>query len=157
MLVWANICNIRFLCSSLSKLPTMKYFLVFAFLIFSYSFMGQETSETRSYGAVLQQGELLDFGNRSMKFKEVISDSRCPVNVTCIWAGEAKVLVEIFENGRFLEEKILLVNSKNSTLSFITEAVAYSISGIDLMPYPTVQSKNTKPDYSLEMRVSEKL
>ena len=118
--------------------------------------MAQETTEIRSYSAVMQQGELLNFGNRSLKFKDVISDSRCPRNVSCIWAGEAKVLVEIFENGRFLEEKILLVNSKNSALNFLSEAVAYSISGIDLMPYPTVQSKNNKPVYSLEMRVSEK-
>ncbi len=135
----------------------MKYFLVFAFLIFSISTMGQESSEIRTYSAVLQQGQLVDFGNRSMKFKEVVSDSRCPKDVTCIWAGEAKVLVQIFENGKFLEEKILLVNSKSSTLNFLYEAVAYSFSGIDLLPYPTVQSKNTNPDYSLEMNVSEKL
>ena len=135
----------------------MKYFLASTFLIFSYALMGQETAEIKSYSAAMQQGELLNFGNRSLKFKEVISDSRCPVNVTCIWEGEAKVLVEIFENGRFLEEKVLLVNSKNSSLNFLSEAVAYSISGIDLMPYPTVQSKSTKPEYSLKMRVSEKL
>ena len=134
----------------------MKYFFLFVFLTISFSFMAQETTEIRSYSAVMQQGELLNFGNRSLKFKDVISDSRCPKNVSCIWAGEAKVLVEIFENGRFLEEKILLVNSKNSTLNFLSEAVAYSISGIDLMPYPSVQSKNNKPVYSLEMRVSEK-
>ncbi len=135
----------------------MKYFSVFIFLIFSFSVMGQETSETRSYSAVVQQGELLNLGNRSLRFKEVISDSRCPKNVTCIWAGEAKVLVEIFENGRFLEQKVLLVNSKGSSLNFLSEAVAYSISEIDLMPYPTVQSKNITPDYILEMRVNEKL
>ena len=135
----------------------MKYFLVFAFLIFSISTMGQESSEIRTYSAVLQQGQLVDFGNRSMKFKEVVSDSRCPKDVTCIWAGEAKVLVQIFENGKFLEEKILLVNSKSSTLNFLYEAVEYSFSGIDLFPYPTVQSKNTNPVYSLEMNVSEKL
>lgn len=135
----------------------MKYFLVFVFLIFSFSVMGQETSETKSYSAAVQQGELLIFGNRSLRFKEVISDSRCPKNVTCIWAGEAKVLVELFENGMFLEEKILLVNSKSSSLNFLSEAVVYTLSGIDLMPYPTVQSKNAKPDYSLKMRVSEKL
>ncbi len=135
----------------------MKYFLISAFLIFSFSVMGQDTSETRSYSAAMQQGELLNFGNRSLKFKDVISDSRCPINVTCIWAGEAKVLVELFENGRFLEEKVLLVNSQNSSLSFLSEAVEYSISGIDLMPYPTIESKNTKPDYSLKMWVSEKL
>ena len=139
------------------KPTTMKYFSVFIFLIFSFSVMGQETSETRSYSAVVQQGELLNLGNRSLRFKEVISDSRCPKNVTCIWAGEAKVLVEIFENGRFLEQKVLLVNSKGSSLNFLSEAVAYSISEIDLMPYPTVQSKNITPDYILEMRVNEKL
>lgn len=135
----------------------MKYFLASAFLIFSFSVIGQETSDTRSYSAAVQQGELLNFGNRSLRFKDVISDSRCPINVTCIWAGEAKVLVELFENGKFIEEKILLVNSKNSSLNFLSEAVAYSISGIDLMPYPKVQSKNTKPDYSLKIMVSEKL
>jgi hypothetical protein len=56
----------------------MKYFLLTAFLIFSFSFMAQEIPEVHSYKAVIGQGELLNFGNRYLKFKEVVSDSRCP-------------------------------------------------------------------------------
>jgi hypothetical protein len=30
-----------------------------------------------------------------LKFLSVANDSRCPVNVTCVWAGNAEVLVEV--------------------------------------------------------------
>ncbi len=33
--------------------------------------------------------------NLTLKFVSVIEDSRCPVGVNCIWAGNAKVQIEI--------------------------------------------------------------
>jgi hypothetical protein len=36
--------------------------------------------------------------NITLKFVEVTSDSRCPQNVTCVWAGEVSCLVEVTKN-----------------------------------------------------------
>ncbi|NJW54261.1 hypothetical protein HC175_15225, partial [Salinimicrobium sp. CDJ15-91] len=41
-------------------------------------------------------------------FLGVISDSRCPKEVTCIWPGEAKVLLGITKNGNYSEKEIVI-------------------------------------------------
>jgi hypothetical protein len=37
----------------------------------------------------------LDSGNLSVTFEKVTGDSRCPVNVTCIWEGDATVVLKV--------------------------------------------------------------
>jgi hypothetical protein len=37
----------------------------------------------------------LDGGNLRVRFARVESDSRCPVDVNCVWAGNAEVLFEV--------------------------------------------------------------
>lgn len=139
----------------------MKIFLCLLFMVFSVSLSAQDQTEKEPqvnvFNSALQQGDLLNFGNKAVRFKEVISDSRCPKNVTCVWPGEATVKVEVFENGNLLEEKIISVNESNISLNFSAENILYKITGITLSPYPTISSKNEKPDYVLQMRISEKL
>lgn len=130
-------------------------------MFFSFSISAQEKKEdppvVNIFSSDLRTGELLVFGDKSVKFEEVISDSRCPKEVTCVWAGEAKVKVAVFKNGNFLEEKVILIGENNIPLNFSVEDVIYSISGMVLSPYPTVGNKETKPEYTLHMRVTEKL
>ena len=42
-----------------------------------------------------------------LTFKDVRTDSRCPVDVQCVWAGEAKIGVAISGNGTTEETKVL--------------------------------------------------
>ena len=74
----------------------MKSILILLFLTLSLNLHAQEKKpETFVYTAALQKGQQFSFGEKSLRFKEVVSDSRCPRNVTCIWPGEAKVLLEV--------------------------------------------------------------
>src|ERR1043166_1847998 len=44
----------------------------------------------------LRQGDQKTLhGGIHIKFLEVTDDSRCPVNTTCIWAGNAKVKIAV--------------------------------------------------------------
>lgn len=135
----------------------MKYLFLLGFFIFSISLSAQDQEDIRIYRSAMQQGEQVVFGDRSIKFKEVVSDSRCPKDVTCIWAGEAKVLIEVFENDRFIEEKLVVINSGNIPLDFSAEDISYSISSLELLPYPTSQNKKSGQDYTLKIQVSEEL
>lgn len=36
----------------------------------------------------------------SIKFVEMVSDSRCPADVRCVWAGNAKIKVELINRGK---------------------------------------------------------
>lgn len=140
----------------------MKYSAVVAFLIFSCSTMAQDSQKpvgVNIYSSILQKGELLNFGNKSIKFLKVISDSRCPKGVTCIWAGEAKLLVGVFEGGKFLKEMIVSHSPSeipyNIPLNFSLEEIAYSISGLELFPYPTTKAEIPEGEYFLKIRVKE--
>jgi hypothetical protein len=138
----------------------MKYLFLFGILICSISLSAQVQEENRIFNSVLQGGEQFEFGDKSIRFKEVISDSRCPKDVTCVWAGEAKVLIEIFEKGKLINEKQVVINPytiEEIPLQFSAGGGIYSITAFKLFPYPSTASKKNTMDYTLEMQVSENL
>jgi hypothetical protein len=49
----------------------------------------------------LALGESVDFTQKGViiNFNKVIEDSRCPMNVRCVWEGNARIAVEIMEFG----------------------------------------------------------
>jgi len=138
----------------------MKYLFLFGILICSISLSAQDQEENRIFNTVLQDGEQLEFGDKSIRFKEVISDSRCPKDVTCVWAGEAKVLIEVFEKGKLINEKLVVINPyilDEIPLQFSAGDGIYSITAFKLFPYPSTASKKDTMDYTLEMQVREDL
>ena len=56
-------------------------------------------AQTASVGSEFQLGAgrvvTLDGARLSVRFVRVASDSRCPVDVSCVWAGNAEVLLEV--------------------------------------------------------------
>lgn len=68
---------------------------------------------------------------------QIISDSRCPENVNCIWEGEAEVLVSIFKKGVFYKNETIVFNSKNiatNKLLFETYTNKKLIESINFLP-----------------------
>jgi hypothetical protein len=47
-------------------------------------------------------------------FKQVREDSRCPTDVTCVWAGDARIELAISRNGSNDDTKILSLSPANS-------------------------------------------
>ena len=72
-------------------------FAVGAFIALSNVASPQEVKpEARSYGEVggVELGQILRFTDFSLKLTEIESDSRCPKDVNCIWAGTVTVKAE---------------------------------------------------------------
>jgi hypothetical protein len=106
--------------------------------------------------AKVQYGQLFTVDNYDVEFVKVISDSRCPSGVDCIRAGEAKVLVNIFENGELLTSKELIfhasgVINKNAMTLLKSEDIV--IEGLRLIPYPEVHHRIPEKMYCLEIQV----
>ena len=134
----------------------MKYILFLGLFFGMLSVNAQDQSEKVSFESLLSPGEFFSFENKSIRFKEVVSDSRCPKDVTCIWAGEAKVLVEVLENGKQIEEKIIsLKDAKNFTFSFSDSDLVYSLSALDLYPYPISTHKIQDSEYCLKIQFNK--
>ncbi|CAM3574537.1 hypothetical protein FLGE108171_03850 [Flavobacterium gelidilacus] len=47
-----------------------------------------------------------------MKISKIVSDSRCPEGVTCVWAGEVQLELEIYKNQKLEKLETLSINYK---------------------------------------------
>ena len=85
-----------------------------------------------------------------LSFKSVENDGRCPKKVTCVWPGEAKVLVEIFD-GTDIKSKTITIPALGFHEEIFTtsEHVVYLR---NLAPYP-VTSKDDIKAYQLLLKV----
>lgn len=85
--------------------------------------------------ATLEGGLWITFGS-------VMEDSRCPTDVQCVWEGNAEIAIEV---GTADEPAVLL--RLNTNTGFATEATfrSYTISLIDLQPYPSTAPKTVEP------------
>jgi len=80
-----------------------------------------------------------------------LTDSRCPSDVTCIWQGQAKILVDINKGNQNIGNFSLILNDKNlETLSFDH----YSINLIEVNPYPISTNKTQLSDYDITLKLS---
>ena len=84
-----------------------------------------------------------------VEFVKVVSDSRCPKNVQCVWAGEAVVLVKLHRNGTFEQETQITINPRGletSVLELFSSDKTHT-TAIKLMPYPDATLQEMKPYY----------
>ena len=92
----------------------------------------------------------------NLKFEEVLSDSRCPKDVQCVWAGEAKVLIEISQNGNVINRKEIIIDVKgimNEASNLIYASNTIKVYATGLYPYPTTSQKKDLETYYLEISV----
>ena len=117
----------------------MKKLILLFFLVFSFSLFAQSEMKITTKKCVPKKGYHL-------RLKSVFDDSRCPEGVTCIWAGEVSVTIEIHKDKKFLEEKTLTFNSKNKEENFKWFATYFpkKIKSIGVAPYPK-QGQIVKP------------
>ena len=82
--------------------------LFFFFIISTIAFaQGSRYKNPPRDAPILLFGETISIDNLEFSFVSVEKDSRCPNGAQCIWAGEAIVIVEVFENGKILERNKL--------------------------------------------------
>lgn len=101
-------------------------------------------------------GETISIENHTIKFINVIEDSRCPKDATCIWAGRAKILVEISSENKETIQKELIFGKANQGESNDLELFNTNnkkVKAYQLNPYPVSNIPNDNSDYVLLMKV----
>jgi hypothetical protein len=88
-----------------------------------------------------------------ISFSAVENDSRCPSDVTCVWAGNAAVHLQL---GAGRGRKTVTLNTSNGP-SFGSETVyqGYKIKLVGLSPYPRSDRKIQQRDYTATLLVSK--
>lgn len=79
----------------------------------------------------------------ALRFLDMVEDSRCPRDVQCIWAGNAKIKVQISKPGG--QPKIFEMNTSLDPQSILVEG--YTIKLIGLTPEPASNIRIRKDGY----------
>ena len=86
-----------------------------------------------------------------LTFREVREDSRCPTDVTCVWAGDAKIAVVISRNGVPDETRIMSITPPNNE----TRSDNLRIRFVSLAPVPRQADANTPRSYVAQFIVDK--
>jgi hypothetical protein len=84
--------------------------------------------------------------NMSIRFLDVLDDSRCPTSVACVWPGQVTISVNVTESfPGFSSVLNLTLGPSNSNLS--TNVDSHIIEILDVEPYPVRERGIPKGDY----------
>jgi hypothetical protein len=87
-----------------------------------------------------------------VRFIEVVGDSRCPQDVTCIWAGEVTSLIEISLSGATYQKALTQPGlSEPPQADFQNYVIVF-----DLQPYPRAEVPIENKDYRLQLEFRKK-
>ena len=92
----------------------------------------------------LRYNECIEFGNKNyVCFDSIVTDSRCPVDVVCVWAGEAVAGFRLNMSG-----KQYYIEMKLNSDTLIGD---YTLEFENLLPYPNTKIKINPEDYVAEI------
>jgi hypothetical protein len=107
-----------------------------------------ETFELRVGGSAVIAGSGL-----TVTFQKVSGDSRCPQRTTCVWAGDAIVLLSVTRDG---QEAVTL--ELHTNLSMKKDEAPYdglTVKLIELKPYPVGDERIIADRYVVALRVGQ--
>ena len=85
----------------------------------------------------------------SVSFTKVVSDSRCPLDVDCVWAGIAEVELSVETEG---ESQVILLATVGENNRIIVGGYLFSLGAVN--PYPTLQNPIAQSDYRITLTVT---
>jgi hypothetical protein len=100
---------------------------------------------------VLHHGESARLGDSGtvITFRTVEADSRCPVDVTCVWAGDAHITLDARAPG-----DIRTIDLHSGTDPREARVAGYRIRLIDVAPQRREADVVTPRDYSVRLAIS---
>ncbi len=114
----------------------------------------QVVKDSLSIAKVVGYNQKVNFNEYEVKFKKVITDSRCPKSVMCVRAGEADVLVSIYKNSNFIEDKKIRIDASGYVMesnNLVFDTKDFKIYAFGLTPYPRSVNDIADKDYKLEI------
>lgn len=102
----------------------------------------------------VEQTAILESENIKIKFLNVTQDSRCPSDVTCVWEGQAIIVVNIKKDDQDLGNFKLTQQGGQEKLA-VQNFVGQKIELIEVNPYPKSTEEIQLSDYVATLVVSD--
>jgi hypothetical protein len=127
---------------------------VFGWLcLFSGAGFAQESSPPKlgeEFELAVHQTVQISAENISVTFQEVLEDSRCPIDVTCIWAGLAEVSLQVAVSS---QEKEIRLSTSPPENSAVFENYTFWL--IKVRPVPRSDRNTDRSAYFVTVRVDQ--
>jgi len=122
---------------------------------FVWSCSGDPTGPEVGESFALAPGEsvTLELDGIGVRFMRVVEDSRCPLKVQCVWAGDAAVVIELAPQVGDAAEHTLHTNMGQKSIVL----GRYELSLLELSPYPDEPRSISPEDYRATLVVQERL
>jgi hypothetical protein len=101
----------------------------------------------QQFTLALNQTVIISGENLHIKFLNLI-DSRCPTGAQCIWAGEARAVIEVTDGGAANLTLVEPGYSANNSQTYNTYRISFRV-----LPYPEVNKPIASADYRLLLTV----
>lgn len=129
----------------------LNFFLLLCLLWSCKNPIEPETTHPITVSLKFGQSEMIKPFHLQVGFQDVLSDSRCPLNVVCVWEGRADIrlwLIPSKSDTVFITPSIYGYVDKSDTLRHIAiDTVGFQIKLLQLDPYPVAGSPVQKEDY----------
>lgn len=140
-----------------------KLFTLFSLLLFSCTEDASVDSNINLNDEVwIKYKQSITFGTEpmSLKFNDLLSESRCPSNVVCVWQGEALLSFKVFKPGTY-ESNVRIkidgyVGKTNTDAHKFVDTLGYRFTLIQLDPYPHTDSIRQLSDYIALVKIERK-
>lgn len=108
------------------------------------------SNETVSSVITLNIEQITNYQNLLLRLVD-IDDSRCPTGVTCIWAGQLIVNLEVTNE---LEEKVMLklIRKRESEIAY---AFGYSLLLLDVAPHPKKDKEIQLSEQTVQIKLEK--
>lgn len=95
-------------------------------------------------------------GKLKIKFVSVAEDSRCPKGVNCIWAGNARVVLQVGKNNGAGVKLELNTSPREGASAGGGAHGQYLIKLVEVAPYPVAEQPVKPRSYAVTLVVSKK-
>lgn len=101
------------------------------------------------------EGRHLPAFGLTVTFDKLVSDSRCPTGVSCIWEGAATVKVSLRgKTGALAQVELSTLDVPGRALKKSANFESYTVTLTEVMPYPVAQQSPGK--YKIGLQIQRK-
>ena len=111
-----------------------------------YADLGEEFSLSLGQTAAIKGQDL------QITFEDVIEDSRCPSDVTCIWAGRVSCIIKIAQDS---SQYRMVLTEPGLTNQYTSVTYKEYQLAFHVIPYPVAGKSISKGEYRLQLIVTK--
>ena len=93
-----------------------------------------------------EQSAVFEGGKLEVKFTGIATDSRCPSDVTCVWAGEVVARLAVRNDGRTTQHEIK--EAQNASVG------GYTITLLQVLPARSSSQPIAAADYRVTLKIT---